>query len=86
MIISATSNSAKEFTVEPRGGEGELLIRERVPFVFLGVKNYLAFLTFPYPEPFPIKLCDFIGCFESHKQQKRYCISKYKAKSKLYTV
>ena len=35
-------------------------IRERIPSVFfLGVKNCLLFLTFPYPVPVPKKLCDF---------------------------
>ena len=31
----------------------------RIPFVVLGVKNFLVFLTFPYLEPVPTKLCDF---------------------------
>ena len=53
-------------------------IRERIPFVFLGVKNCLVFLTFPYPVPVPKNCVIFIGCnFKSrasqvglHKQKK----------------
>ena len=39
-----------------------LLIRERIPFVFLGVKNCLVFLTFLYPALVPKNCLIFIGC------------------------
>ena len=68
-------------------------IRERIPFVFLGVKNCLLFLTFPYPMAHarPEKLCDFywlqlqITCKSGWIAQgeKRNCVSKA-GKSKLY--
>ena len=53
-------------------------IRERIPFVSLGVKNCLVFLTFPYPAPVPKNCVIFIGYnFKSrasqvglHKQKK----------------
>ena len=53
-------------------------MREHIPFVVLGVKNCLVFLTFPYPEPVPKNCVIFIGCsFKSrasqvglHKQKK----------------
>ena len=61
-----------------------LKIRERIPFVVLGVKICLVFLTFPYPEPVPKKLCDFywlqlrITCKSGWiaQAEKRYCVSK----------
>ena len=42
-----------------------------IPFVFfLGAKNYLVFLTFPYPVPLPKNCVIFIGCnFESRASQ-----------------
>ena len=58
--------------------------------VQLRVKNCLVFLTFPYPEPVPKKLCDFywlqlqITCKSGWiaQAEKRYCDSK-EGKSKL---
>ena len=53
--------------------------------VVLGVKNcFVLFLTFPYPEPVPKKLCDFywlqlqITCKSGWIAQadKRHCVSK----------
>ena len=57
----------------------DAVIRMCIPFLFfLGVKNCLAFLIFPYPVPVP-KNCDCGSNFESrasqvglHKQKKAY--------------
>ena len=48
---------------------------------FLGIKNCLVLLTFPYPVPVPKNCVIFIGCnFESRASQvglqKGYCVSK----------
>jgi len=51
LIITLIYKSAKHALTD------KTVIRECIPFVFLGVKNWLVFLTFPHPEPVPKKLC-----------------------------
>ena len=58
--------------------------------LYLGFKNCIVFLTFPYPVPVPKNCVIFIGCnFESHasqvglQKQKKDTVSPKKGKESL---